>query len=142
MSYALERNGRRRVHVERRLVVAVQRLVAEQAVPRDFGLGGERGAVDPRERAQDVVVLVQVPGIEAVVRAPRVGARLGLLVLHRVADVHLAVVVQREVDARDPLIVVLRVTAAGIDRQRFLDASEHRRVGGQRLKGAGTRWRS
>ena len=64
-----------------------------------------------------------------------------LLVLHRVADVHLRVVAEREVDARHPLVVVLRVAAAGIDRQRLLDAREHRQVGGQRLECARCRWR-
>ena len=69
--------------------------------------------------ADDVVILVQIAGVEPAYGLAEFRARLGFLVLVRVADVRLRVRAHAEVDAVDRLVVVLREAAAGVDRQRF-----------------------
>jgi len=104
-------------HVERghdRLIA--KRLVVLQPVEHHFRLAREVGRPDAGERKQRVVVFVRIKGVESLIRAVVLGAWERFSMPQRVSRVRVAVGSERPIDSGDQLLSVLRVTAAGIER--------------------------
>ncbi len=121
-----------RAEVQRRAgSLLAKRLLAVQAVEHELGLRDEVVAPHARDRAEDVVGERRLAGVEAGVRAERVGAVEEFLVLEGVPDIHRRLVVDVPVSATDQLVAVLRIAASGIRRNRLEDLAENRKAGRQ-----------